>query len=114
MKKTGIVALALVMVIIVVSLSSCARFSLTTWIDGDNWTSVKWEVTEGDDSTLTMKISNGNKLNITYDSDQDLRAIVTFSADDGSYVVYSMYLYEEYDFTTEMSSLACELEPLLG
>lgn len=65
--------------------------------DGKEWTSISWEVKEGEADKFSAKLSDPKKIEVSYNGDYDLLVNMTLGNENGDSAVYELHAYSDWD-----------------
>lgn len=104
MKKKILIAVVLVAIVawFVIGNVFMKNYTGTFHLDKNHaWEITNYAVQEGDEDKFDVKISDGNKLKVTYDGEYELSAIITLRNELGETTNYKLRLYKRNDITND-------------
>ena len=107
MKKViPIVLLSLAVAWIIIANVFLVKYSSTFYLtDGQEWTSVNYEVSEGETDKFTAELTGAQKLKVTYDGSFNLRATINLSNAQGETASYELYVSEQWNAVQERNEV---------
>lgn len=112
MKKKIWIIIALVAIIawFVISNVFMTGYTGTFSLNNDHtWTMKEYTVLEGDGGKFDARITDGNKLKVSYDGDYELKAEIILKNEFDETVFYELRLYKQPDFTNDTWEICAEL-----